>query len=134
MMIGRSRSRAPSMIAERRSSAAPAVLIDQIDQHDRIGHYDSDQHQQTDHGRDSKRSVGDQQSGNRSGGSERDGDHQDQRLHQAAECPDHDHEDQCDRHQHRQAQLVERLPLVSAAPPNVAVTPGGRSVMASSLL
>ena len=74
------------------------------------------------------RSVGDQQSGNRPSRRERDGDHQDQRLHQAAERPDHDHEDQCDSHQHCQTQLVERLLLILGRTAQRAVTPGGRSV------
>ena len=134
MRIGRSRCRPPSTTASTDAVALGAVLVDQVDQHDRVGDHDADEHQHADHRRDAHRGAGGEQQADRAGRRERDRDQQDQRLHQGAEGRDQQHEDDRDRRQHREAERGERLVLVLRRRRRFdAVAPSG-SFSASSFL
>ena len=87
----------------------PTVLVDQVDQHDGVGHDDADQHQHTHQAGQAQRGAGQPQRQDGPGGRERDGHQQDQRLDQGLEQPHQHHVDQQDGRDHGESQLPERL-------------------------
>src|SRR5699024_2937519 len=84
----------------------PAVLIDQVDQHDGVGDDDTDQHQKADSARDTHRGSGQQQRHDRPGESEGDRGEQHERLADALELRNHEQETNDQRHREGEQQVV----------------------------
>ena len=106
--------------------AVLAELVDEVDEHDRIGHDDADEHEQADERGDAQRRAREQQEEHGTGRGERDRHEEDERLDEAAERRDHDEEDERDRHEHREAELTERLRLLLAGTADVEAHSGGQ--------
>ena len=109
--MGRRRRDAPCATASRDGHAPPPVLVDQVDQHDRVRHHDADQHQHTDQRRDTERDAGDDLQEDRTGRRERHRDEQQQRLTQRPERRDHHDVDDQDGREQRDPELRERIRL-----------------------
>ena len=96
---------APAALDDRRARvhALAAELLDEVEQHDGVGHDDADQHEQADEARHAQAGAGDEEQDDGADGGERDADQQDERVQEAAEGRHHDDVDDQDGDQHGDA-------------------------------
>ena len=89
-----------------------AILVHQVDEHDRVRDHDADEHQHTDQRCNAQRHARRDLQQDRAGRRERHRHQQQQRLPQRLESRDHDDVDDQDRREHREPELRERISLL----------------------
>ena len=112
MRIGRSRVRPPSIERVACRVAVGPQLLDEVEQHDRVGHDDADEHQEADERAESDRPVRDEQRREGTDGRERQAEQDDERRDQRVEGEHHHQVDEQDRDAHRGEQPAEGLVLL----------------------
>ena len=89
--------------------AAAAVLVNEIDQNDRVGHHNAREHEQADERGNAQRRTRHEHREERADCRERDGHQEDKRLAQALKDPHQHHVDEENGGRHREAELVEHI-------------------------
>ncbi len=85
------------------------VLLDEVQQDDRVGHDDADQHQEPDQGADADGSLGQEEGREGADRRQRQAEHDDERVDQRVEDQHHHDVDEQDRDGHRDEEAAEGL-------------------------
>ena len=102
-----------------------AVLVDEVDEHDRVRDDDADEHEHADEGCHAERHARRDLEEDRPGRGERHRDEEEQRLPQRLERRDHHDVDDQDRGEHRETELPEGILLLGEHTADLRVGPRG---------
>ena len=105
--------------------------LDEVEQHDRVGDHDPDEHQEADEGADADGPARDVQRREGADRRERQGEQDDERGDERVEGQDHHQVDEQDRDAHRGEQAAERLGLLRLTPASSTVAPAGMAPAAA---
>ena len=106
----------PAALDERCPGGSPSRSqpLDEVEQDDRVGDHDADEHQEADERADADRAAGQEQRREGADGRQRQAEQDDERGDQRVEGQDHHHVDEQDGDAHRGEQAAERLVLLLA--------------------